>query len=286
MGPLSRRTLLGAAGAGLLVGCGTTPAPTTGRLRFRYAHDHFDQYADLRLPARRTPLATVVLVHGGYWQYGFGLDQMLPVATTLHGLGYATWNVEYRRLGDGGGWPATFEDMAHAVDRLGTLDPDRTGVPAGVLTRRVVFLGHSAGGHLVAWAAGRNAHTPGGAPAVKPTGIISLSGLLDLTLGADQGLGGGIIDELLGGTPAQVPDHYRYGDPALLVPTPAPVWAVHADDDQVIPLSQASSYVAAQTTTGGKAAVVQVPGAHLDLIKPDQPAWRTTRALIAQAARA
>ena len=54
--------------------------------------------------------------------------------------------MEYRRVGNGGGFPATFDDVAAAIDLLADADVD---------TSTVVTLGHSAGGHLATWAAAR-----------------------------------------------------------------------------------------------------------------------------------
>ena len=55
--------------------------------------------------------------------------------------GTPRWNIEYRRVGSGGGYPATLEDVAR-----------RWTVPR--ICPQVV-VGHSAGGHLAAWAAER-----------------------------------------------------------------------------------------------------------------------------------
>ena len=277
--PLSRRGLLtGLAGATLLAGCAddgshpdSTKPPAASR-RHRYGDDP-QQYADLLLP-RRTPLATVVLIHGGYWQAGYGADLMTPLARSFRELGYATWNVEYRRVGTGGGFPQTFEDVAHAVDAL----------PAD-LTRRVVVVGHSAGGHLAGWAAGRTARTPGGAPHVALTGVISLSGLLDLTAAALSPESAGPVQSLMGGPPAQHPGRYALADPALLVPASCPVTAAQAEDEQVIPTDQASRYVAAARAAGGQASYVALPGDHLALIDPQASAFPTLRRLVAEAAR-
>ena len=109
--------------------------------------------------------------------------------------------MEYRRVGTGGGFPQTFEDVAHAVDAL----------PAD-LARRVVVVGHSAGGHLAGWAAGRTARTPGGAPHVALTGVISLSGLLDLTAAAlspESAGPGPAADGRLAGTACRVATRWR-----------------------------------------------------------------------------
>ncbi len=119
-------------------------------------------------------MGTLVLLHGGYWRPGYGLDQLDPMADVMTRAGWATWNVEYRPIGDGGAWPDPMTDVALAVDRLARED----------LADRVVLLGHSAGGHLAVWAASRTERTPGGAATVRPVGAISLSGVLDLTLAA------------------------------------------------------------------------------------------------------
>lgn len=111
------------------------------------------QFGELWLPGT-APGETVVLVHGGFWRARYDLSLGRPLAADLVRRGYAVWNLEYRRAGAGGGWPATFEDIAAGIDHLADL-------PVG--TSRVVAIGHSAGGHLAAWAAGR-AGLPPGAP--------------------------------------------------------------------------------------------------------------------------
>ena len=79
------------------------------------------QFADLRLPARRPRAGTVVLLHGGWWGPKYGADNLDPAAADLAGRGWVVWNIEYRRLGLGGGYPATLQDAATAIDYLATL---------------------------------------------------------------------------------------------------------------------------------------------------------------------
>ena len=265
---LTRRGLLAlAGGAGLLAGCGTlaTEDPATSTdpggsarpvQRIRYGDDA-SQYVELRMPDR-TPVGTVVLLHGGYWLAGYGADQLHPMSETLTRLGYATWNVEYRRLGGGGGFPETFLDVARAIDLL------QEQGPAG----DAVLVGHSAGGHLAAWAGSRTSATPGGPNAVRPRGVVSLSGVLDLTRAASTPGSDSPVTRLMGGTPAALGSRYALADPALLVPATCPVAAVHALDDQVVPRAQASSYVQKSLAAGGRAELVTVPGDHSTLIDP------------------
>lgn len=241
----------------------------------RYGEDS-SQFADLRLPRER-PVATVVLLHGGYWFPQYGLDLMEPLASTLTGLGFATWNLEYRRTGAGGGFPSTFHDVAAAVDHLDSKD-----VPTG-LAEDVVLLGHSAGGQLAVWAASRSPATPGGAPRVRPRGAVSLAGVLDLTLAATAPGSAAPVTALMGGRPDQLPEEYALADPAQLVPAGCPVWAVHASADATVPLGQSSSYVAKAKAAGGRARQVLVPGDHATIIDPQASSFASIERLVRRA---
>ena len=263
----------------LLAGCGedpsqtSTPAARRSR-RFRYG-DQPSQFADLRLPDRE-PVATLVLLHGGYWRPGYDLTLMEPLAERFTDLGYATWNVEYRHTGDH--YEDTLSDVAAAMDRLGQ------GGRLQGLDQDVVLLGHSAGGHLAAWAASRKASTPGGTARVAVRGAVSLSGVLDLTRAASDPGSRLPVIAFMGGTPEEVPDDYAVADPALLVPASCPVWAVHAADDQVVNPEQSTRYVARDRAAGGTAEAVRVPGDHFTLIDPTSAAFPTIQRLVAEAA--
>jgi acetyl esterase/lipase len=265
----SRRAVLGgglAAGVVGLAGCGGSPREEPrGARRVRYGADP-SQHADLRRPARgvRDRGLTVALLHGGYWLSAYGADLMEPLARRLAGLGVTTWNLEYRRVGSGGGWPATFEDVAAGLDALADQDVPRT----------TVLLGHSAGGHLAGWAASRTAQTPGGAARVPLVRVLSLAGVLDLTAAAAQSPSAGPVAALMGGTPDQQPERYRQGDPTLLVPASCPVIAVRATDDRVVDPAQSPAYVAAAREAGGEATLVEVPGDHFAMIDPGSTAGR------------
>jgi acetyl esterase/lipase len=233
---------------------------------------HRDQFADLRRP-EGTPIGTLVLLHGGYWKPGYHLDQLDSIANLMTRAGWLTCNVEYRPVGDGFGFPDPMTDVALAVDRLEQED----------LASGVVLLGHSAGGQLAVWAASRTEGTPGGAPRVRPVGVVSLSGVLDLTRAASMAGSSEPVTSYAGGGPQDVPQHYAVSDPTLLVPAACPVWAVHAEADQVVPGVQATSYVAHALAAGGHAEEVTVPGDHFTLIDPRAPSWPTIRKLLDRA---
>ena len=260
--PLPRRAVLalGAAGAlGALTGCGSTPSTTPeADVRHPYGDDP-SQYADLYRPAG-TPRGVVVVVHGGFWRAQYDATLGAPLAESLAAEGWAAWNLEYRRVGDGGGVPATLDDVAAGIDALAGTDLDLTTVLA---------LGHSAGGHLAVWAAGRPS------PGVALTGVVSQAGVLDLRAAADAGLGGGAVQAFVGGAPdASV-------DPLQQVPLAVPVRCVHGRDDDIVPLAQSVAYVDAATTAGADATLTEVDGDHFVLIDPTGPVWRTQLDLLA-----
>jgi acetyl esterase/lipase len=225
------------------------------------------QFGELSRPAVAAPAGTVVVLHGGFWRARYDLALGRPLAAELADRGYAVWNLEYRRVGGGGGWPGTFADVAAGIDLLAELDVD---------LGRVVAVGHSAGGQLAAWAAARPllpAEAPGADPVVVVSGVISQAGVLDLAGGYAAGLGAGAVADLLGGSPADAPDAYAVADPMRHVPLPVPVVCVHARGDDVVPISQSRTYVAAATAAGGRAHLVETDGDHFSVIDVSSPDW-------------
>jgi acetyl esterase/lipase len=220
------------------------------------------QFGELYRPAGAARAGTVVIVHGGFWRAHYDLSLGRPLATDLAGRGYPCWNLEYRRVGAGGGWPATLDDVAAGIDHLAELD---------VETSTVIAVGHSAGGHLAAWAAGRSR------PHVPLTAVVSQAGVLDLRTAARTGVGGRAVPDLLGGMPDDVPERYRAADPIEQLPVPAPVLCVHARGDENVPYAQSSAYVAAATAAGGTARLHEVDGDHFTLIDVHSAAWQVVR---------
>ena len=233
-----------------------------------------DQFLEVTLPAGDAPAPVVVVVHGGFWRARYGVELARPLAADLAARGWAAVAVEYRRVGAGGGWPATVEDVAAALDAL----PDVPGRDRLDLSD-VTVVGHSAGGHLAAWAAGR-ARLPDGAPGAAPrvpvTAAVCQAGVLDLAAAVAADLGSGATVGFLGGRPEQVPDRYALADPVRLLPTGVPVLCVHGEQDTTVPLDQSERYRAAATAAGDTVEVTVVPGDHMVVIDPAGEAWRRT----------
>ncbi|HLY35065.1 MAG TPA: alpha/beta hydrolase [Jatrophihabitantaceae bacterium] len=222
-------------------------------------------YGELHRPTGTARPGVVVVVHGGFWRARYDASLGDPLARDLAARGWTAWNIEYRRVGNGGGWPTTFDDVAAAVDLLATLDVD---------TSRVVAVGHSAGGHLATWLAGRpDARVP-------VTGVVAQAGVLDLRAAARERLGNGAVEDFMGGTPDELPDRYAAADPMLQLPIDAPVVCVHAPADDEVPITQSEAYVAAATAAGTNARLVRATGDHYTLIDPSSPDWHLAVAAI------
>jgi acetyl esterase/lipase len=239
-----------------------------------------EQVIDLRLPpvarrpAAREPL--IVLVHGGFWRPAYDRCHLGAMACALAAAGYVVAVPEYRRAGMAEeGWTGPFNDIAAALDRAAAI-----AEPHGADTSRVTWAGHSAGGHLVLWAAARP-RLPAGSPWRRPWGqcpathVVALAGCSSLRLCAEWNLGAGAARLLMGGGPDEVPERYAVADPAALPAPPVPVTLVHGVDDDTVPLRMSQAFTAGR--------LVEIPGAgHYDLIDPQSKAWPQVLSVLAE----
>ncbi|HYM77416.1 MAG TPA: alpha/beta fold hydrolase [Candidatus Dormibacteraeota bacterium] len=251
--------------------------PPAADLRLPYGPDP-NQFIDFRLPsAKGKPLPLVINIHGGYWRAKYDLGHAGHLCAALTSKGLATANLEYRRVGnDGGAWPGTFEDIRSAYQFL-IQNAQKHNLDA----RRVVVLGHSAGGQLALCLA---AHEPG------VTRVISLAGVVDLQRAYQLHLSNDAVVEFLRGTPGEVPDHYREADPMQLSIPQARQWLIHGLEDDVVPPAFSRGYVAAKQKPSGKngknkedAHLLEIPQAdHFAMIDPQSAAWRQIEAAVLQ----
>jgi len=124
----------------------TLPPPRADK-RLTYGTDA-NQFLDLRLPSSKAkskaPHPLVINIHGGFWRAQYNLDHAGHLCAALTAKGLATANLEYRRVGNpGGAWPGTFADIRAAYQFL-----LQNAVHYNLDRRRIVVMGHSAGGQL------------------------------------------------------------------------------------------------------------------------------------------
>ena len=268
-------------------------ASVTQRHRYEYGQDR-SQWGELflpDLPSGGKHQGVVVVIHGGYWRSTYGAELGEPLAKDLAEHGIAAWNLEYRRAGNGGGWPGTFQDILAGIDKLAAL-----AGPHALDLGKVVALGHSAGGHLAVWAAGRDRLETLGLPAadrevrahedaVRLTGVVSQSGVLDLAGAERLNLSNGAAANLLGGPSSDFPERFRYADPMAALPLDLPVYAVHTEDDDDVPPAMSATYVQAGRLGPVPPQLVTVPGDHFALIDVTSEAYRTCRELVGRLLR-
>lgn len=247
------------------------PAPA---LHLPYGPDP-EQYAELTLPGSgvRAGTPAVIIIHGGYWRSRYSADLGRPLARDLAGRGFACWNLEYRRAGNGGGWPETFQDICAGIDALAP-----AAARHGLDLSRVLLLGHSAGGHLAALAAARTFAR------VPVAGVVLQSGVLDLAAAHRLGLSEDAVGNFLGCSPEQDPQRYRDADPMRHLPLPVPAWVLHGEEDTTVPLSCSTEWAAAARSSGTDVHLRLIPGDHFAMITPGTAAWDAVVDALGQAA--
>jgi acetyl esterase/lipase len=245
------------------------------------------QHVDLWLPAGKGPFPVVLMVHGGCWQTDVAkADLMNWIADDLRKRGIAVWNIEYRGIDrPGGGYPGTFLDAAAASDLL------RTAAAKYKLDlKRVVAVGHSAGGHLALWLAARRGIAPNSplyaeAP-LKLTQAISLGGLPDLEAASvppGNTCGSDAVTGLVGQARAERTDVYIDTSPARMGSPGIPVTLVNATRDRIAPPAFAEAY--AVRMKGEPRRVVIPEEGHVELIAPETKSWAATVKAIEAAVR-
>ncbi len=241
------------------------------------------QFGDLWLPQPKPHalLPLVVFYHGGWWQSEYDLGYAGYLCRALKRAGIAVWSVEYRRVGrTGGGWPNTFSDAAAGFDYAAIL---AKAYPLDLA--RILTMGHSAGGHLAFWIAGRHHLAPDSELSPPPLqlslrGAVSLAGAVDLRALIELS-GNSIfahdreeVFRLMGGTPQDLPGRYRNGDPGELLPFAAPQVLIQGTEDDQIPPQLPARWVTRSNRIGSHASAKIIPGAdHFDVVDPERRAF-------------
>ena len=251
--------------------------PPHADLRVIYGSDP-SQFIDLRLPTDKHRLHPLLInIHGGFWRAKYSLEHAGHMCAAFTAQGFVTANLEYRRVGNaGGGWPGTFEDIRSGYKFL-VQNAQKHNVDA----KRVVVMGHSAGGQLALCLA---AHEHSLTSAIALAGVVDLEKAYELHLSRDA------VVEFLGGSPSQVPDHYREADPMQLSLAHARQWLIHGTADDTVPPDFSRNYVAAKSSRMGsqkeQVHLLEIDKAdHYDLIDPESEAWREVKRIVQELAR-
>ena len=185
-----------------------------------------------------------VVLHGGFWRDRYDLTLMRPLCEDLARLGWTAYNVEYRRLGSGGGVPETLEDVAAAL--------------ALIDAREVVTIGHSAGGHLAAWLAADP----------RVTRVVAQAGVLDLARARELDLSDGVVAQFLGGHDTAL------ASPIERLPVQADILLTHGGRDDIVPLEISERFARAS----GATLHVEPGEDHFGHLDPDNPLWQAVLA--------
>jgi acetyl esterase/lipase len=227
--------------------------------------DHADAVIDVHLPAAATArhasgggTQLVVLVHGGFWKAAWDRRHTRPLARQLAEDGYVVATPEYRRVGDGGGWPTTCDDVRRALTALPGLLAAVDVVPA-----RTTLVGHSAGGHLGLWLAGE----------VSCDRVVALAPVCDLAEAARLGLGARATQAFMGGEPDVV--DYAPADPMVRLSTrpTAEVVVLHGTRDDEVPVTLSRRLLQRHPWIHLR----ELDCGHYELIDPGDPAYEVLR---------
>ena len=187
----------------------------------------------------------------------------------------AVWNLEYQRLGQGGGWPSTMQDVARGADHLRLLAKI---YPLDL--SQVIAVGHSAGGHLSLWL-GARFHLPSSSELYFPDplplkGILSLAGVADLVRGVAWDVCQGACADLIGGTPEEFPERYQQASPCQMGPITVPQVHLVGEQDEIVRAKMVQEDVAelrkhAPATAIDFEEIAEI--GHFELVDPASTTW-------------
>jgi acetyl esterase/lipase len=261
---VTRRSFLALASVPVLAQDILTLAPPKPSARIPYGKKP-QQFGDLYLPGIRGPVPAVIFIHGGFWRNAYSLDHAGHLCAALARQGAAVWSLEYRRLGDAGGeWTGMADDIVRGAGHLAII-----ATRYNLDLKRVIAAGHSSGGQLALWLASQQV--------ADLRGVVPLAAISDLRRAFALQLNGGVVGELLGGSPDRVAQRYAAADPIELLPIPAPQRVLHGTADNIVPFEMSQRFAKASKNSK----LIPLVGAgHFDLIDPRSKFWLTIQSNI------
>ncbi|MFD6197887.1 alpha/beta hydrolase family protein [Mycobacteriaceae bacterium NPDC060252] len=223
-----------------------------GSTRYQYGDDAEQQYVDTWTSQSARDLA--ILVHGGYWRSTYGAQVMEPLVADLVARGWDVANIEYRRVGSGGGYPVTLQDA-------------EAGIECAVRTRantveRTALVGHSVGGQLSLL------------NATHVDLVLTLAPVTDVQLTFDEDLGESAAAAFMGAAPSEDAASYQHASPRWQLPVSVPVLITHGVDDNRVPVEHSRSYRDAAVECGCDVELREFDSlAHGEEIDPNGPHW-------------
>jgi acetyl esterase/lipase len=234
--------------------------------------EYENQVGDLHLPDAAGARPVVCLLHGGFWRLPYGREGLAKVAADLALRGYASWNIEYRRVGEtGGGWPGTLDDVVTAIDHLASVRRNGADLDLG----RVAIVGHSAGGQLALCAGARmnRASTRSAPSAIAPAAVCGLAAMVDLHEAFAIDAGNGAVRSFLGGSPQDQPVRYEEASPLRVLPLGVRQLLIHGTSDDAVPVELSRAYVQAARRAGDEIDYVELSGmGHMEYLDPSSNA--------------
>ena len=230
---------------------------------------------ELFLPPARgaVPAPVVIAIHGGCWRAAYGMAHLGPLCAALAHEGFAVWSIQYRRVGNGGGWPNTFLDIGAGADRLRDV-----AATHNLDLSRVVALGHSAGGHLALWLGGRRhfgpAHALHMADPLPLRGIVGMAAIVDCVDTFALDICTGNAAQLLGGMPHEVPERYAAASPTQLLPMGVPITLLCGRHDDTVPVAHSEVFYRRAQAFGDTVHLqVNETVGHYEFAVPGSRAW-------------
>jgi len=242
---------------------------------YRYG-DHPDQYGELFLPENVEMPPVIILIHGGCYREKYSIKPMGQMARALADEGFAVWSIEYRRAGNDGDYPTMFLDVAQATDFIRTkADQHNLNLDS------VLAVGHSAGGHLALWLAGRHKLAEDSALYIENpleiSGVVALAPIADLTFAFEQGQCEGALTVVMGGEPDNAKRNYADGSPRELLPLGVPqVHIIGTEDTEM--LDNTKPYIEAAQAKGDDASLITIPDVgHFEIVDRTSDVWHIVR---------